>query len=99
MYGAGRLERPNIDEYELAARHAWLAGLPYWTDTLLRLAEVEWDHEAWLREQTLRHPLAKILPMWSAPPPRKHIRKSFEAFIASRRPRLEAVAGRQPSGV
>lgn len=80
MYGAGRLESPNIEEYEVAARHAWIAGLEDWTDTLLRLAEVEWDHEAWLREKTLDHPLSRVVPIWSAPPPREKIRESFEAF-------------------
>ncbi len=83
MYGAGRLERPNIEEYEVAARHAWIGGREEWTDSLLHLAEVEWDHEAWLRERTLSHPLAKIFPMWSAPPPRERIRESFEEFTKS----------------
>ncbi len=83
MYGAGKLERPNIAEYEVAARHAWIAGREEWTDTLLRLAEVEWDHEAWLRERTLSHPLSRIVPIWSAPPPRECIRERFEAFTKS----------------
>jgi hypothetical protein len=83
MYGAGMLERPNIEEYEFAARHAWIAGREDWCDTLLRLAEVEWDHEAWLRERTLGHPLSRIIPLWSAPPPRARIRESFEAFTKS----------------
>lgn len=83
MYGAGALERPNIEEYEVAARHAWIAGREEWTDTLLHLAEVEWDHEAWLRERTLSHPLSRIVPIWSAPPPRERIRESFEAFTKS----------------
>jgi hypothetical protein len=83
MYGAGRLERPNIEEYEVAARHAWIAGREEWTDTLLRLAEVEWDHEAWLRAKTLGHPLSRIVPIWGAPPPREHIRESFDAFTKS----------------
>jgi hypothetical protein len=83
MYGAGRLERPNISEYEVAARHAWIAGREEWTDTLLHLAEVEWDHEAWLREKTLGHVLARIVPVWGAPPPREQIRESFETFTKS----------------
>ena len=83
MYGAGKLERPNIAEYEVAARHAWIAGREEWTDTLLRLAEVEWDHEAWLRERTLSHALSRIVPIWSAPPPRECIRENFEAFTKS----------------
>lgn len=80
MYGAGMLERPNIEEYEVAARHAWIAGREEWIDSLLHLAEVEWDHEAWLRERTLSHPLSRLVPIWSAPPPRARIRESFEEF-------------------
>ncbi len=45
--------------------------------TLLHPAEVEWDHEAWLRERTLSHPLARLVPVWSPPPPREDIRESF----------------------
>ena len=41
MYGAGRLERGNIVEYETAARLAVRAGWPDFADCLLAMAEVE----------------------------------------------------------
>jgi len=78
MYGAGRLERRNIVEYETAARLAVRAGRPEFADCLLTMAEVEWDHEQYFRSRVLTHRLADRLPMWPAPPPRSEIRASFE---------------------
>ncbi len=77
MYGAGKLERGNIVEYENAARMAVRAGHEEMVESLLLMAEVEWDHELYFRTKSLSHPLAKVFPMWSAPPPREEIRASF----------------------
>jgi hypothetical protein len=78
MYGAGRLERRNITEYEMAARLAVRAGQPEFVDCLLTMSEVEWDHEQYFRSRVLAHRLSARLPMWPAPPPRSEIRASFE---------------------
>lgn len=77
MYGAGRLERGNIVEYEDAARHAQRCGRSEFVDDLLEMAEVEWDHEQYFREKCRSHGLARVFPMWSPPPPRAEIRASF----------------------
>ena len=80
MYGAGRLESPNIKEYEDAARCAWIAGRVEWVDELLTWAEVEWDHERYFRVKCESHWLRHVFPMWKAPPARETIHVSFEAF-------------------
>jgi hypothetical protein len=76
MYGAGRLERGNVGEYEAAARFARLAGHEELVDCLLTMAEVEWDHEAYFRAQVLRHPLGRRF-VWEALPPRDATRAAF----------------------
>jgi hypothetical protein len=78
MYGAGKLERRNIEEYETAARLAMAASHPEFVDCLLGMAEVEWEHEAYFRSRVLSHRLARLLPIWPAPPPKQEIRASFE---------------------
>ncbi len=78
MYGAGKLERRNIKEYETAARLAITAGRPEFVDCLLGMAEVEWEHEAYFRSRVLSHRLGRRLPTWPAPPPKREIRASFE---------------------
>ncbi|MCA1811669.1 MAG: ferritin-like domain-containing protein, partial [Halobacteriales archaeon] len=55
MYGAGRIERQNIKEYELAARLAVAARLPGMARDLLAMAEVEWDHERYFHDQVRGH--------------------------------------------
>jgi hypothetical protein len=77
MYGAGRLERGNIVEYETAARLAAQAGWQDFVDCLLGMAEVEWDHEQYFRSRVAAHRLARWLPIWPAAPPRREIRDSF----------------------
>ena len=77
MYGAGRLERRNIGEYEQAARLALACGRTDLIECLLTMAEVEWDHEAYFRSCVLRHRFAARFPMWEAPPARERIRASF----------------------
>ena len=74
MYGAGRLERRNIREYEQAARLARESGHERWVDCLLTMAEVEWEHERYFRARVLSHPLGRRLPIWPAPPPKESIR-------------------------
>ena len=69
MYGAGRLESHNIGEYELAARLAVASGRADLVDCLLTMAEVEWEHERFFREQVAGHWLLRVLPMWEPPPP------------------------------
>jgi len=82
MYGAARLERDNVIEYEIAAQLAWRAGEPTLIDGLLDLAEVEWDHERWLRERSMTHWMWKVVPGWEPPPPRASIRRRFGDFRA-----------------
>ena len=89
MYGAGRLERSNVGEYEHAARLAVVAGLPVLTGALLDMAEVEWDHELWFRERAASHPGWRVFPHWAPLPPRAEIRASFAAFLADPSRRAE----------
>lgn len=84
MYGAGRLEAQNVREYEAAARLALVARLGHFIDSLLDMAEVEWDHEHYFRTKASSHPFWRIVPQWPAPPPREHIRASFEEFERAR---------------
>lgn len=79
MYGAGRLERSNIVEYEDAARHARALGRIDMIDCLLTMAEVEWEHEKYFRERIAGHWMLRLLPLWSAPPPKEAIRGEYVA--------------------
>jgi len=81
MYGAGRLESKNVKEYEEAARHAVNSGNVTIVEDLLKMAEVEWDHEKYFRQLILAHPLYSFFPKWEIPPPKKNIRDSFEHFL------------------
>jgi len=74
MWGAGRLERHNIIEYEDAAMFAAACGHDEMIDCLLSMAEVEWEHERYFREKAAGHPLAKLLRIWDAPPAKEMIR-------------------------
>jgi hypothetical protein len=82
MYGAGRLERRNIVEYEDAARYALDAGRPELLECLLAMAEVEWEHELYFRAKVAGHPLLHLFPLWSAPPPKESIRSGYPALSA-----------------
>lgn len=84
MYGAGKLERGNIVEYENAARIAAQTECHHMIDELLKMAEVEWDHELYFRQKVMTHWLRFIFPVWSAPPPRETIRSSMpHSYICS----------------
>ena len=74
MYGAGKLERSNIVEYEDAARFAAQSGQAQMIDCLLTMAEVEWEHERYFREIIAGHWLLRLFPLWDAPPPKETIR-------------------------
>ena len=78
MYGAGKLERGNIKEYEDAARYARDSGYLEWVDCLLTMAEVEWEHEKYFRSQVLKDSWGRKLKLWSMPPPKENIRESFK---------------------
>lgn len=74
MYGAGRLEKWNIREYEEAAFFASEAGLLHMVDCLLTMAELEWEHERFFREQIAGHRMLRFLPLWDPPPSKESIR-------------------------
>jgi len=78
MYGAGKLERRNIVEYEDAARYAAGCGKIELVDCLLMMAEVEWEHEKYFRAKVLSHRLGRLLPIWPAPPPKETIRRALD---------------------
>ncbi len=79
MYGAGKLESRNVEEYEAAARYAHDSGHTEFIDCLLEMAEVEWDHEEYFRNRVMSHALGRGLPLWPQPPPKEMIRRSFES--------------------
>jgi rubrerythrin len=77
MYGAGKLERRNIVEYEHAAQYAVGCGRHEFVDCLLTMAEVEWEHEQYFRAKVLSHRFGQRIPIWSAPPPKESIRANY----------------------
>jgi rubrerythrin len=77
MYGAGRLERRNIKEYEDAADYAVECGRGDLVDCLLTMAEVEWEHEKYFRAKAEGHALARVIPLWPPPPAKESIRARF----------------------
>lgn len=79
MYGAGRLERANIVEYEDAALSASRCGHEGMVDCLLTMAETEWEHEKYFREKVIGHWALRVFKLWEAAPPKESIRESFEA--------------------
>jgi rubrerythrin len=81
MYGAGRLERRNIKEYESAARFAAGAGYQEFVDCILTMAEVEWEHEQYFRSCVLSHRWSARIKLWSPPPSKEEIRRSFERDV------------------
>jgi rubrerythrin len=75
IYGAGKLERYNIVEYEDAAVYAAECGHEEMIDCLLTMAEVEWEHEKFFRELIVGHWMLRWFPLWDAPPPKEMIRR------------------------
>ena len=73
MYGAGWIERRNIQEYIDAAGFAALIGRADLMDELLEMARVEWDHEQYFRGKVLGHWLRHLLRVWRMPPPRDRL--------------------------
>lgn len=80
MYGAGKLEFQNINEYEAAAQYAYIAGLHDWVDELLEMAELEWEHEHFFYQKVVTHPLSRWVKPWREPEPKTAIRQRFETF-------------------
>ena len=77
MYGAGRLERRNIVEYEEAADYATASGRGDLIECLLGMAEVEWDHELYFRSKVEGHAWSRWLRVWERPPARETIRSRY----------------------
>ncbi len=73
MYGAGWIERRNIQEYVDAARFAASSRRPDLAAELLEMARVEWDHEQYFRGKVATHWLRHLLRPWSAPAPREEL--------------------------
>jgi len=86
MYGAGKLERKNVGEYERAAGFAIESGYPEFVDDLIEMSEVEWDHEHYFREKAASHWLWRVSPKWAPPPPRESIRPGVLALIEAESP-------------
>ena len=74
IWGAGRLERHNIVEYEDCAEYAAQCGREEMIDCLLTMAEVEWEHEKFFREKAAGHWMVRLFGIWPAPPPKESIR-------------------------
>ena len=79
MYGAGRLERSNIVEYEEAAVYASRCGHAEMIDCLLSMAEVEWEHEKYFREKVEGHVLLRVMKVWPVPPAKEEIRARWKS--------------------
>ena len=77
MYGAGRLERRNIVEYEDAAQYASQCGRDDFIECLLMMAEVEWEHELYFRSNVMGHWMLRFIPLWNPAPPKETIRERF----------------------
>lgn len=99
MYGAGRLERGNIEEYEAAARYAEESGHTEMIDCLLTMAEVEWEHEFYFRDRIHGHWLTGVFPLWPAPPARESIRARFQSWVTKQRSENVERAASVMSGV
>jgi len=83
MYGAGKLESRNINEYETAARHASRSGRAEFVDCLLRMAEVEWEHEKYFRACVAGHKFGARVPLWPSPAPKEAIRAAYHVELGA----------------
>jgi demethoxyubiquinone hydroxylase (CLK1/Coq7/Cat5 family) len=82
MYGAGWIERRNIQEYVDAAGFAVQAGRTDLAVELLEMARVEWDHERYFHRKVVSHWLRHVLRPWSPPPPRERLGAGLQALDA-----------------
>lgn len=73
MYGAGWIERRNIQEYVDAARLALAAERDDLAGELLEMARVEWDHERYFASKVASHRWARFIPAWKAPADRAEL--------------------------
>ena len=80
MYGAGKLESTNIEEYEVAARLAHQAGHSHLVPELLEFGEVEWDHEKYFFEKCEGHWMNRLFPAWQRPGERSGIQDRFSQW-------------------
>ena len=83
MYGAGQLESRNIGEYETAARHASRSGRAEFVECLLRMSEVEWEHEKYFRALVAGHRLGARIPLWPRPAPKESIRQTYNTELGA----------------
>ena len=91
MYGAGKLESRNVEEYVVAARDALASGRHDLVAPLLGMAEVEWEHEAYFRSRVEGHSWLRWFPLWAALPPRSTLRALQAEGRGS--PAVEEMAG------
>jgi hypothetical protein len=77
MFGAGKLERGNIVEYEVAADYALACGREELVECLLTMAEVEWEHERYFRSKVEGHWMLRLFKLWEPAPPKETIRAKF----------------------
>lgn len=80
MYGAGKLESENVEEYEVAARLAFISGHHQFLEELILFAEVEWDHELYFRKKAESHWIYRFMPKWKKPSSRESIKALFLDF-------------------
>lgn len=67
MYLAGKLENDNVNEYDVAARHAAALGMNEMRDELVQFGVTEHKHEAFFSAMVLKHPwlpFAKRIVGW-----------------------------------
>lgn len=81
MYGAGWIERRNIQEYVDASAFAQQAGRLDLAEELLEMARVEWDHEQWFRAKVVGHWMRRVLPVWRAPSARAQLGSLVEPSV------------------
>jgi hypothetical protein len=84
MYAAGWLESGNIREYEEAAGLAIAAGRSELAPELLRMAEAEWEHERYFRSKLMEDRAGRLLPLWTAPPPKESIGPKLPGGLSGR---------------
>lgn len=82
MYGAGWIERRNIQEYVDAAAFAAQFDRLDLANELLEMARVEWDHEQYFRAKVLSHTMRHFLRVWSPPLAREKLGKvAYGVFL------------------